>query len=159
MSIRISRRQRRQRGSALMIAVLMLVMMGLIGFAALGTVTRDLQVTGAQFRKKVAFYAAEAGVAEALETMRNTFTPTVTTTTLSDSTTYPYGQPTYALDTQVADPIADLGVGGFPGMNLQIGQDGTPLFVMQMYRVNVQGTSAGGGLARIEMVSGVLSTN
>ena len=55
--------------------------------------------------------------------------------------------------------IADLGVGGFPGMNLQIGQDGAPMFMMQMYRVNVQGTSAGGGLARIELVSGSLSTN
>jgi len=156
--MRLSTR-RNQTGSALMIAVLMLLMMGLIGFAALGTVTRDLQVTGAQFRKRVAFYAAEAGISEALETMRNTFTPTVTATTLSDSTTYPYGQPTYQLDPNVAEPIADLGVGGFPGMNLQIGQDGAPMFLMQMYRINVQGTSAGGGLARLEMVSGVLSTN
>lgn len=150
---------RREEGSALIIAILMLLMMGLIGFAALGTVTRDLQVTGAQFRKKVAFFAAEAGVAEALETMRNTFMPTVATTSLSDGTTYPYGQPTYGLDSSVATPIADLGVGGFPGMNLQIGQNGTQLFQMQMYRINIQGTSAGGGLARLELVSGVLSTN
>lgn len=150
---------RREEGSALLIAVLMLLMMGLIGFAALGTVTRDLQVTGAQFRKKVAFFAAEAGVAESLETMRNTLTPTVATTSLSDGSTYPYGQPTYGLDSSVATPIEDLGVGGFPGMNLQIGQNGAQMFQMQMYRINLQGTSAGGGLARLELVSGVLSTN
>jgi hypothetical protein len=156
MNLQISRRE---QGSALVIAVLMLLMMGLIGFAALGTVTRDLQVTGAQFRKKVAFFAAEAGVAESLQTMRLTQTPTVATTTLSDSTTYPYGQPTYGLDSSVATPIADLGIGGFPGMNLQIGQNGAQMFQMQMYRVNVEGTSAGGGLARLELVSGVLSTN
>lgn len=156
----MNRRQvRREEGSALVIAVLMLLMMGLIGFAALGTVTRDLQVTGAQFRKKVAFFAAEAGVAEALQTMRNTLTPTVATTSLSDGSTYPYGQPGYALDSSVATPIADLGVGGFPGMNLQIGQNGAQMFQMQMYRINVQGTSAGGGLARLELVSGVLSAN
>ena len=156
MKIQISRRE---QGSALVIAVLMLLMMGLIGFAALGTVTRDLQVTGAQFRKKVAFFAGEAGVAEALQTMRTDGTPTVTTTTLSDGTTYPHGQPTYALDPSVATPIVDLGVGGFPGMNLQIGQNGAQMFQMQMYRINIEGTSAGGGLARLELVSGVLSTN
>ena len=150
---------RHEQGSALVIAVLMLLMMGLIGFAALGTVTRDLQVTGAQFRKKVAFFAGEAGIAESLQTMRIDGAPTVTTTTLSDGATYPYGQPTYALDSSVATPILDLGIGGFPGMNLAIGQDGAHLFQMQMYRINVQGTSAGGGLARLEMVSGVLSTN
>lgn len=154
-----SRNSRREQGSALVIAVLMLLMMGLIGFSALGTVTRDLQVTGAQFRKKVAFFASEAGVTEALQTMRTQGTPIVTATTLSDGTTYPYGQPTYALDSSVATPIADLGIGGFPGMNLQIGQNGAQMFQMQMYRINVEGTSAGGGLARLELVSGVLSSN
>ena len=156
----MSRRQlRRERGSALVIAMLMLVMMGLIGFAALSTVTRDLQVTGAQFRKKSSFYAAEGGVAEALETMRTTGIPGVTATNLGDGTTYPHGQPSYAADSSVATPIDDLGIGGFPGMNLQVGQNGAPMFQMQMYRINVQGTSTGGGLTRLEIVSGVLSTN
>jgi hypothetical protein len=153
------RERRLEEGSALVIAMLMLLLMGLIGFAALSTVTRDLQVTGAQFRKKASFFAAEGGVAQALETMRNTGTPSVTTTNLGDGTTYPHGQPGYALDPSVATPIDDLGIGGFPGMNLQVGQDGAPMFQMQMYRVNVQGTSTGGGLTRIEIVSGVLSTN
>jgi len=137
----------------------MLLMMGLIGFAALGTVMRDLQVTGAHFRKKVAFFAAEAGVAEALQTMRTEGEPSVSSVTLSDSTTYPYGQPTYSLDPSVATPIQDLGVGGFPGMNLQIGQDGSPMFRLHMYGINIRGTSAGGGLSRIKIVSGVLDAS
>jgi hypothetical protein len=153
------RRRSKKEGSALLLAVLMLLMMGLIGFAALQTTMRDLQVTGAQFRSKVAFFAAEAGVAQALQTMRTDLEPTVTTTTLSDSATYPFGRPTYSLDPAVAVPIQDLGVGMFPGMNLQIGQNGSPAFSMHMYGISIRGTSAGGGLARIKIVSGALDTN
>jgi hypothetical protein len=149
---------RSQGGSAMVIAMLMLLLMGLIGFAALATVTRDVQVAGAQFRKKSAFYAAEAAISKALETMRTTGTPTIPSTNLGDTGVYPHGQPVYALDTHQADPVKSLGVGGFPGMNLQLGQDGTPMFQMQMFRVRVQGTAPGGSLSRIEMVSGVLST-
>jgi hypothetical protein len=43
-------------------------------------------------------------------------------------------------------------------MNLQLGQDGTPMFQMEMFRVRVQGEAPGGSLSRIEIVSGVLST-
>jgi hypothetical protein len=143
----------------MMLAVLLLLLMGLIGFAALETVTRDLQVTGAQFRKKLSFYAAEAAIAQALETLRNTETPTVTPTQLADGSTYPYGQPAFSLDTSVADPVESLGIGGFPGMNLQLGQDGSPQFQMQIYRVRVQGTAAGGSLSRLEIASGTLVTN
>jgi hypothetical protein len=152
------RKIRTQRGSAMVIAMLMLLLMGLIGFAALATVTRDTQVAGAQFRKTSAFFAAEAAIAKALETMRTTGTPTVANTDLGDTTVYPHGQPAYAVDSASADPIESLGVGGFPGMNLQLGQDGTPMFRMEMFRVRVEGTAPGGSLSRIEIVSGVLST-
>ena len=82
----MSRRENRlEQGSALLIAVLMLVLMGLIGIAALDAVTRDGQVAGYLNRKKVAFFAAEAGVAKALETLNNNLTPTVGQTTLSDT--------------------------------------------------------------------------
>jgi type II secretory pathway component PulK len=149
---------RSQSGSAMVIAMLMLVLMGLIGFAALATVTRDVQVAGAQFQKKSAFYAAEAAISRALETMRTTGTPTIAATDLGDSGVYPHGQPTYALDTLEADPVKSLGIGGFPGMNLQLGQDGSPMYQMQMFRVRVQGTASGGSLSRLEIVSGVLTT-
>ena len=153
------REARAQGGSAMVIAMLMLMLMGLIGFAALATVTRDAQVSGAQVRKKTAFYAAEAAIAKALETMRTTGTPTITNTDLGDTTVYPYGRPSYAVDSSTATPIESLGLGGFPGMNLQLGQDGSPLFQMEMFRVRVQGTAPGGSLSRIEIVSGVLSTH
>jgi Tfp pilus assembly protein PilX len=126
----------------MVIAMLMLLLMGLIGFAALATVTRDSQVAGAQFRKKTAFYAAEAAIAKALETMRTSGTPTIPNSNLADTTVYPHGQPSYAVDSASAEPI----------------EDGTPMFQMEMYRVRVEGTAPGGSLSRIEIVSGVLST-
>jgi prepilin-type N-terminal cleavage/methylation domain-containing protein len=157
---RMTRRETRtQGGSAMVIAMLMLMLMGLIGFAALATVTRDAQVSGAQVRKKTAFYAAEAAIAKALETMRTTGTPTVANTYLGDATVYPHGRPSFAVDSSTATPIESLGLGGFPGMNLQLGQDGSPMFQMEMFRVRVQGEAPGGSLSRIEIVSGVLTTH
>jgi hypothetical protein len=153
------RRNKREGGAALMIAMMMMVLMGIVGFAALQTVTRDAQVAGASYRKKMSFYAAEAGIAKTLETLRTTGTPTVAAVSLGDTTIYPHGQPTYSLDTVAADPVENLGAGGYPGMNLQLGQNGNPMFSMLMYRVRVQGTSLGGGLTRLETVSGVLTTN
>ena len=57
---------RQEAGSALLVAVLILALMGVIGLAALDTVTRDRQVAGYQSRAQTALYAAEAGVAVAL---------------------------------------------------------------------------------------------
>ena len=68
-------RRSRQDGSALIIAMVMLALMGVIGLAALDTVTLDQQVASYQSRKRVAFYAAEAGVAEAFATLEASGTP------------------------------------------------------------------------------------
>jgi Tfp pilus assembly protein PilX len=156
----MSRRENRlEQGSALLIAVLMLVLMGLIGIAALDAVTRDGQVAGYLNRKKVAFFAAEAGVAEALETLNNNLTPTVGQTTLSDTALYPYGRPSYRLDPTVTDPIDNIGFGAASGMNLSIGQGGAPGFQVSYWRVNVQGDAPGGTVARIEIESGALFAN
>ena len=57
--------RRSERGSALFVAVLMLVMMGFLGVAALDSVARDREVAGLQNRSRTAFYAAEAGLANA----------------------------------------------------------------------------------------------
>jgi hypothetical protein len=56
---------RRERGSALFVAVMMLVLMGFLGLAALERVGSDEQIAGYQTRARTAFYAAQAGVAEA----------------------------------------------------------------------------------------------
>lgn len=154
-----NRQRRLQEGSALLIAMLMLVLMGLIGIAALEAVTRDRQVAGYLNRKKLAFYAAEAGVAEALESLKNDLTPTVSTTSLGDSTIHPYGQPSYRPDPTVADPVEPLGLAGMSGMNMNIGQGGAPTFQLSYWRVNVQGDAPGGSVARLEVAAGALVAN
>ena len=52
---------RRERGSALLVAMLMLALMGIIGIASLETVTRDRQVAGYGNLAQSALYAADAG--------------------------------------------------------------------------------------------------
>ena len=149
------RDQRGERGSALFVAMMLLMMMGLIGFAALDTVTRDLQVAGFQNRKRTAFYAAEAGIAMALDQLRASGNPAVPPANLSDAATYPYGQPSYALDPSAATPVEDLGLGAVSGMNLAIGGGG-PSFAVRYWRVRVEGQAPGGSRSRLEAVAGVL---
>jgi Tfp pilus assembly protein PilX len=57
-------KRRGETGSALFIAVMMLVLMGFLGLAALERVGSDEQVAGFQNRQRTAFYAAEAGVSD-----------------------------------------------------------------------------------------------
>ena len=150
---------RRQGGSALLVTVMLLLMIGLVGLAALNTTTRDQQVAGFQNRKRVALYAAEAGVSEALETLTTTLTPTVSDATIGDSSIFPHGQPSYRPDPAAADPVEDLGSAPFPGMSLNIGQGGLPTYQMNYWRVRVEGRAPGGSQARLETVSGSLLAN
>ena len=62
--------RRRESGSALIITVLVMLLLGAIGISALDTVMRDQQVAGYQNRSSTAFYAAEAGVAAAKDLVR-----------------------------------------------------------------------------------------
>ena len=151
----MDRERRSERGSALFVTMLMLVLMGLIGFAALDTVTRDQQVAHFIGRKSAALYAAEAGVAQALDTLQNAGVPNVPLTPLGDSSLYPHGQPSYQLDPDAATPVEDLGVGGVSGMNLAIGSGG-PTFIVKFYRVRVEGQAMGGSSSRLEVAAGVL---
>jgi hypothetical protein len=153
------RRRGRQGGSALLVTVMLILMIGLVGLAALNTTTRDEQVAGYQNRKRIALYAAEAGVSEALETLTTAAAPTVSTQTLGDSALFPHGQPSYRPDPAVADPIQDLGTAPFPGMSLNIGQGGTPTYQMNYWRFHVEGLAPGGSQARLEAASGALLAN
>ncbi len=146
----------RQGGSALLIAMLLLVMMGMTGLAALETVSTDQRVAGFQGRKRLAFYAAEAAVAEALSQLEATGTPTVATRALGSSAIYPYGQPSYDLDSTTADPIEYLGAAPISGMNLQIGQEGGAKYQMQFWKIRVEGQAPGGSTSRIEVAAGKL---
>jgi Tfp pilus assembly protein PilX len=62
---------KREGGAALLVTVLLLALMDVIGLASLDTVMRDRQMTGFQNQAQTALYAADAGVADALDTVWN----------------------------------------------------------------------------------------
>jgi Tfp pilus assembly protein PilX len=151
--------KRGERGSALLVTVMLLMMLGLVGLAALGTTTRDQQVAGFQNRKRMALYAADAGIAEALERLTTTSVPSVSTLDLGDTTIFPYGRPSYRPDPTTASPTKDLGNAPFPGMGLNLGQGGLPTYQINYWRLRVQGLAPGGTQAKVEAVSGSLAAN
>jgi len=61
---------KRREGVALMLAVIVLALLGMVGLASLDTVMRDRQVAGYLSRSRTALYAAEAGVAQATGVVR-----------------------------------------------------------------------------------------
>lgn len=144
---------RGQEGSALLVAVLMLVLMGAIGLAALDAVTLDRQTAGFESRKRVAFWAAEAGLAEARDTMRNGGTPTVSNTPVGQASDFPHGLPSYQ-----PEQIEDLGTTGVPGFNITQNGNG-PTYQLHFYRVRVLGQGPGGTNARLEMVANTIDSS
>ncbi len=55
--------RRRESGSALLVAVLLMALMGVVGLSSMDIVTQDRRIAGFQKRAQTALYAAEAGVA------------------------------------------------------------------------------------------------
>jgi len=109
---------------------------------------RDLQLTGAPHRKKVACFAARASVDEATRTVRTHPYPTVTTSSF-DRGANPKHQSAGSFDPSVAVPSDDLGIGGLHGMTeARIGHSGTAMFQMHIHGINFRGTSGRGGLSR-----------
>jgi hypothetical protein len=147
---------RREEGSALLVAMLLLVLMGMIGLAALQTVTQDRQVAGYQNRARLALYASDATLASAWSLLRNgplncPSTQTLPTSTLGDSTVYPYGQPSYGPDPEVAVPIKCVGVGPpDPSLGIKLNMGGGAKFVSQFWEVHGLGQTADGSVARVE---------
>ncbi|MEE8582131.1 MAG: hypothetical protein V3T33_11140 [Myxococcota bacterium] len=146
----------REQGSALLIAMLLLVMMGMSGLAALDTVTRDRQVAGFQSRQRMAFYAAEAAVASALTQLEATGTPAVVNTDVGTAGIYPHGQPAFQLDptVPVTEAIELIGVRTIDGFDIGIGASGGATYQMQFWKIRVQGTSPGGSVSRLEVAAG-----
>jgi hypothetical protein len=154
-----SRIDKRRQGSTLLIVTVILILLALLGFTGLETVSQDQQVAHLQKRKKLSLYAAEAGVATALETLVTNSGSTIGTTTLSDGTAHPAGQPRFRPDPSVADPIESLGTGAYGGMGLNIGQGGTATYQLSYWRIRVQGEGPGGSITRLEAVTGSLLAN
>ena len=158
-----NRSMKLEEGSALLLTVMVLLLLGLIGVAALNTVSRDQQVAGLQNRKRIALYAAEAGISDALAQSITdvSIDPVVPAAAqpLGDATIYPHGLPSFRADPTVADATENLGTRAMQNMTLNIGQGGSPQFLNEFWRIRVQGQAPGGTIARIEAVSARIVSN
>lgn len=156
-----ARNHRRESGSALFIAVMMLVLMGALGIVALDSVTTDRQVAGLQNRAVAAFYTAEAALAEARSLVEEVGSRSSTPTFHTQGTAYLLGdtalyaregdQPKYYGDPAFADPIRWIGDsgGGMSGGNLQVGKQ---KLMETLWQINVVGESPNGARSRVEVV-------
>lgn len=157
----MSTARRRREGSALVVTVLLLVLIGLMGLAALDTVTRDQQVAGFQNQNRLAFYAAEAGVADAKDRLRDVFSTTATVpfptaatpVTLGDAATFPFGQPRY-----YADPAAGMGVEYQNAGSIDFGggndlREGSEQWFNTLWRIRVEGATSSGATARLDVMA------
>jgi hypothetical protein len=161
---RLEQRRRREQGSALFVAVMMLVLMGFLGLAALDRVMRDEQVAGFQNRARTAFYAAEGAVAEARSLIANSavvsdrssnvaFYTDTAPQLVGDTALYDReggNLPSYHGDPAFNPSIRYLKDGpGLQGGNLQPGQG----LVETLWQINVVGSSPDGSRSRIEVVA------
>lgn len=157
------RDRRRQRGTALLVSMLLLVLLTSVGMAALETVSRDRQVAGHQKRSQAAFYAAEAGVARARELVRDMGSRLETPTYPADypnqgnpvliaAAADPTGQPRFYADPIITEPIGYAGEGSpcTEGCDIKLGG---VQYNHTRWRINVVGQSPEGDSARIEVMA------
>jgi Tfp pilus assembly protein PilX len=144
-----------QSGSALLVTMMLLVLMGMIGLASLNTVMRDRQVAGFQNQAQTALYAADAGVAESLDLVRKEIVGTalspgdcldavLPSTSLGGGVAY--GPDPSAPTNQIcmlasAEPCAEIDA------SIEMGQ---PIYLYTVWNVRVQGTAAGGATSRVQ---------
>jgi len=174
---KISGRER-EAGAALLIAMLLLAMLGVIGLASMETVTRDRQVAGFQNRGRAALYAAEAGVAHATGIIRKnaqtlapggegalkTFNPAfpgmgaTAVATLGSDFPAP-GSPSYRMDPAALDPtdltapaqaVRYMGRGDLcPGWVMSM-TVGSVVWAEALWDLRVVGSAPGGGNVAIQ---------
>lgn len=145
--------RRLEQGSALLVAMVMLALMGLIGFASLDTVMRDRQVAGFQSRAQTALYAADAGVAQGLDLLRqeivgaaltpgDCLTGALPATTLGNGASYgPDPAAAQICMLAAADPCSEIDA------SIEMGQ---PIYLYTVWDVRAQGTAPGGATARLQ---------
>jgi hypothetical protein len=158
--------RRRESGSALIITVLVMLLLGAIGISALDTVMRDQQVAGFQNRSSMAFYAAEAGVAQAKDLVRRnvlsgneqlSFADYATAVPIGDTSLYPLGQPIYYGSPEPGeDPVQSLDqslkVAGAGGSDMRMGM-GPRWNNFALWKLRVAGQTPDGAVSRIEAVT------
>lgn len=158
---------RRQEGIALMLSVLLLIAVSALAMSTMQTAASDGTVAGFQNQEQIAFYAAEAGVADARSVVRNMgersevpdypadFPNAANPAELSNASEFVAGdQPIYYADPNppTAAPIMYVGEGApcTEGCNMTLGG---LKFNHTKWQVNVVGESPSGDQKRLEVVA------
>jgi len=162
---RDSQDSKRREGVALMLAVLLLITVSGLALSTMQTAATDGTVAGFQNQETMAFYAAEAGIAEAREVVRamgartevpaypGDFPNEANPIQLATSSDYPTGnQPVYFADPNQPAPIGYIGEGTqcIEGCNMTIGG---LKYNHTKWRINVVGESPSGDQKRLEVVA------
>ncbi len=128
---------RNDTGSALIIALLILLVLTLLGINAINTTTFETGISGNERARVEAFYAAEAGIQEALSRLSDLSTSPekkyVKETKLREDVCYWGGKP--------EDRSNPKGI-EFPGFALGPGEDPSE-GVFKRYRIRITGLASG----------------
>lgn len=148
-----------------MLSILLLITVSALAISTMQTAATDGSVAGFQNQETMAFYAAEAAIAEAREIVRGMgarsevpeypadFPNEASPVEIGDAAAYVSGrQPTYYADPAVATPIGYVGEGRqcTEGCNMMLG--GTK-FNHTKWQINVVGESPSGDQKRLEVVA------
>lgn len=157
--------RRREQGMALMLSILLLITVSALALSTMQTAASDGTVAGFQNQETMAFYAAEAGIAEARNVVRQMgertqvpqypadFPNAANPAALSTSSDFAASkQPVYYSDPNPAAPIRYVGEGRqcTEGCNMNIG--GTK-YNHTKWQINVVGESPSGDQKRLEVVA------
>ena len=156
---------RREEGVALLIAVMMLALLGIIGLASMDTVMRDRQVAGFQGRARTAMYAADAGVSTGMGVLRqDKLNGNLQSQAQLQNYNPPFPtqgapqilgaggvtDPRFYRDPAAAQAVRFMGMGQqCKGMITQMNQGG-PQFNEALFDVRVQGATTEGASSTIE---------
>ena len=150
---------------ALMLSILLLITVSALALSTLQTAASDGTVAGFQNQEAMAFYAAEAGIAEARRIVRNMgersqvptfpadFPNEANPVALSDSYEFVTGaQPVYYADPNPPTPIGYVGEGKqcTDGCNMTLGG---AKYNHTKWQINVVGESPSGDQKRLEVVA------
>ena len=120
-----------EKGVALVIALLMLLILTLIGISSIGTTTFETSISGNERVRTDAFYAAEAGIQVAINQLPDNISPIPKTKINEDS---------YYWSGTAKDEGSPKSLGSF-GLHPKAGYDSTWAF--KRFQVNTSGKYSG----------------
>jgi hypothetical protein len=140
-----------ERGSALVVTVLLLALLLVLGMTLLATATMESTIAANDRWSEGAFYAAEAAVQTAVDALARdpaSASDPVPTTQLGDHYTYRSG----SRDDAAAEPPQLLGTTSAEGYSLGTGTGyNASGFVFQIYQVNGTGTGPRNAQREVEV--------